>query len=548
MPTRSLPYTLNHIDDCEARLVTSRSAPAIHEESRWLTSVKASESLVQGNSGNSATGQRLVLEEYSTSHLQTPDLGIEMATGEGKTLVALLIADYALDNRQSVAYLTGTRQLAQHVLAEANMLNLEAALFSSGNYGGQALYNYNEALTIGIMNYWVYFNSSPRVEPADLVIFDDAHLAEQPLVGMHLLRIPRWLEESTELYTTLCDLILSHTDSYRSLRAMRDGTAEPGTPPELLAFNDWGAVASQAEEIIRLSPWLLSSSARFPWKQLHDRLSRCGVLVGPSAIEIGPYHPPTQLNRWYSSAKQRIYLSATLGSMDDLQRRIGGMPIVKLETGSPIPDTSTGTRVLAINPTDLPSDDPTIIDWVLQQIPHSDGRAAWLCSSNAEADIVEDTLIKHGERVFRLQAGSDDNFGAWSSASRGQLVTAGRYDGLDLAGDICQLVIIPTVPRASSEFERFVVAYLGDASFMRHRIGQRITQALGRANRSPDDRALYLGLDPSFAQVLADSTVRRFIDGDAELTVKRALQLHEQGMDKTGGGMCCLLAPRACSE
>ena len=31
------------------------------------------------------------------------------------------------------------------------------------------------------MNYWVYFNSKPVPKPADLVIFDDAHLAEQPL-------------------------------------------------------------------------------------------------------------------------------------------------------------------------------------------------------------------------------------------------------------------------------------------------------------------------------------------------------------------------------
>ncbi|WP_218829163.1 hypothetical protein, partial [Rhodococcus sp. 05-2254-6] len=53
--------------------------------------------------------------------------------------------------------------------------------------------------------------------------------------------------------------------------------------------------------------------------------------------------------------------------------------------------------------------------------------------------------------------------------------------------------------------ERFVVAYLGDASFMRHRVGQRVTQALGRANREPSDRSMYLGLDPLFARVLADN-------------------------------------------
>src|SRR3712207_7440702 len=45
--------------------------------------------------------------------------------------------------------------------------------FSGGNYPGAALDDYHQAQAVGVMNYWVYFNSSPRVEPADLVIFDD---------------------------------------------------------------------------------------------------------------------------------------------------------------------------------------------------------------------------------------------------------------------------------------------------------------------------------------------------------------------------------------
>ena len=476
--------------------------------------------------------QRLILEEYSSHHRQTRDLAIEMGTGEGKTLIALLIADYALDEGRSVAYLTGTRQLAQYVMDEADILGLDSVLFSGGKYGGQSLSEYHDAQTVGIMNYWVYFNSNPRPRPADLIIFDDAHLAEQPLVGMYKLRIPRALDGSSELYVTLYDLVLARTDNYRSLQAMKDGTAEYGTPPELLAFSDWAAVAAEAQRAISSSTWTNTSNARFPWQQIRDLVSRCAVLIGPSAIEIGPYHPPTQLNHWYNSAQQRIYLSATLGTMDDLQRRIGGMQISRLTTATQPSSTSTGTRKLVLNPTELPSLDPSMLEWALAQVPHAGGRAAWLCSSNVEADTIEQMLTDGSYNVFRLQAGDDDMINAWRFAPRGHLVTAGRYDGFDLAGDICRVVIIPTVPRASTEFERFVVAYLGDAGFMRHRIGQRITQAIGRANRAPDDQALYLGLDPSFAQILADPSVRRLVTGQADTTVRDALALHELGMEQ----------------
>lgn len=134
-------------------------------------------------------GQRLVLQAYSARHLTTPDLAIEMPTGEGKTLLALLIADYALDQGRSVAYLAGTRQLAERVEDEAAELGLEAVRFAARDYGGARLDDYHQAQAVGVMNYWVYFNSRPVPQPADLVIFDDAHLAEQPLSGLQTLRI-----------------------------------------------------------------------------------------------------------------------------------------------------------------------------------------------------------------------------------------------------------------------------------------------------------------------------------------------------------------------
>jgi hypothetical protein len=95
------------------------------------------------------------------------------------------------------------------------------------------------------------------------------------------------------------------------------------TPPELLSFGDWAGVADVVlGDAITDSPYASDADAKYVWPAIRDNLTRCGVLIGPSAVEIRPYHPPTQLIPGYSAAKQRIYLSATLGSMDDLRRRI----------------------------------------------------------------------------------------------------------------------------------------------------------------------------------------------------------------------------------
>lgn len=492
-------------------------------------------------------GQRQVLATYSGRHLTTSDLAIEMPTGEGKTLLALLIADYALDQGRSVAYLTGTRQLAERVQDEANKLGLEVVRFAAKDYGGAKLDDYHQAQAMGVMNYWVYFNSKPVPQPADLVIFDDAHLAEQPLSGLQTLRIPDKLGPAHILYRTICDLVIAHTDAYAGLQAMRDGTARPGTPPELLSFSDWAAIATAVRDAIEASPLVadvkvrdetdevkaevkkLRGEVKWVWPKVREHLTQCGVLIGPSGIEIRPYHPPTALNAGYSQAKQRIYLSATLGSMDDLQRRVGGGQVTRLVTAQPLPAGTTGERMFVLNPSSIEALDTTVLTWALGQAQAAGAQAAWLCASHSEADTLQAVLVGLGQLVYRLRAGDDTAVEGWSRAPQGHLITAGRYDGLDFAGDICRLVIITTVPQASSEFERFVVAYLGDAAFMRHRVGQRVTQALGRANRTSTDRSLYLGLDPTFAQILADPAVRASIPEGTQPVVRAALELYDQG-------------------
>ncbi len=301
---------------------------------------------------------------------------------------------------------------------------------------------------------------------------------------------------------------------------MREDAAGPTTPPELLAFTHWQAIADRVAEL--LANELPSNDARFVWPTVRPHLLGCGVLVGPTAIEIRPYHPPTQTLPGYRNPRQRLYLSATLGTMDDLQRRLGVQPVVSV-LDDPVTPGEVGQRLFLLNPGESDALDDVAFSFALVQASAA-GRTTWLCASHAEADAVERQLAVRDFRSYRLRGGGDDGaLERWVKDPEGHLVTAGRYDGLDLTGDICRLVIMPSVPAASTEFERFVMAYLGDATFMRHRVGQRVTQALGRANRKQGDWAMYLGLAPGFGTLLAQSGVQAAIPRDIRPTIDDAL-------------------------
>jgi Type III restriction enzyme, res subunit/Helicase C-terminal domain len=476
--------------------------------------------------------QLRALTAFESLRTTRSDIGIELPTGAGKTLIALLIADQALEEGRSVAYLTGTKQLAEQACEQAELLpGLDVELFYSRNYPAQSLRVYNQAEAVGIMNYWAYFNSQPRVEPADLLIFDDAHLAEQALAGLFTIRIPRGPRGATQLFREIADLVLQQApDSYPSLQALRDGTAPWNTPPELISFLDWAAVSGAVEDAVGGSEYMQNSDLRFPWQAVRSRLRQCGVLVGPTAIEIRPYHVPSQTVAGYNRSRQRVYLSATLGQSGDLQRRLGVREVSTAAMTPAASQSDLGRRAFLVNPTQDATLSEASWAFAMQQAAAAandgGGRVAWLCSSHSEADLVQAKLEEDEQSVVRLGSGEDPGLDRWRTSRNCHLVTAGRFDGLDFPDDVCRLVIIPSVPAASTEFERFVVAYLGDASYMRYRIGQRVTQAMGRANRTPNDSALYIGLDPSFGPVLADASVQEALGADVRATVNEALSYH----------------------
>ena len=78
----------------------------------------------------------------------------------------------------------------------------------------------------------------------------------------------------------------------------------------------------------------------FRYSMIRAGLASCLVYVAYSGILIRPYLPPTHQNRLFSGARQRVYLSATLGEGGELERAFGRSGIFRLEQ----PDDNTVPR------------------------------------------------------------------------------------------------------------------------------------------------------------------------------------------------------------
>jgi len=488
-------------------------------------------------------GQRMVLEDYASEHLETADLAIELPTGAGKSLIALLIGEAWRREDRTVGVLTGNKALAVQMEEEGKDLGVEVnRMEGRGEDIPLSMRRaYRRGKAIGIMNYWVMFNSNPVVDPADLLIVDDVHLAEGALESDFTLEIDRYRHPTA--FGRLAEELVARLPDYHSLEDAASDGAFPRSGVELMSFLDQTLVEGRMREIIDNATELdTDADLRFSWRWVRERLASCNVYLSSRSFTIRPYCLPTQtISRW-RDPEQRIYLSATVGDPADLQRRLGSGTIVKIGGSDDAP--TLGRRLIILNNDVDQADDvlfPARISRAILASLNKQPKAVWMCASHSQADLWEQSVLpwlkdngipdapawrigRHGQELE-----------AFKSAKSGHLFTAGRYDGMDFAGEDCRLVVLGTIPRAVNDQEQFFSDYLRDASFLIDRTNQRIVQALGRCNRVDDDYAIYVLADRRLSAHLSQERNRRGFPAPMQAELDLAEELDDLSNDELGG-------------
>src|SRR5213075_840426 len=71
-----------------------------------------------------------------------------------------------------------------------------------------------------------------------------------------------------------------------------------------------------------------------------------------------------------------------------------------------------------------------------------------------------------------------------------KMVMAARYDGIDLPGDACRILVLDGIPVGSFAIERFIDQSLNLANTRTSTTAIRLTQAIGRIFRSNTDHGV----------------------------------------------------------
>lgn len=426
--------------------------------------------------------QENLLDKYHQSLLGKKDVAVELPTGSGKTLVGMLMGEYrrrAFGER--VVFLCPNKQLCCQVEGQAKKYGIATSLLigPQKDYDPIAFSKYQQAKAIAISTYSGLFNSNPKICDPQTIICDDAHAADNFVASMWTFRVERHDFDNffMQLYYALRPAIprwLAHRiESYDGNPHDR-GDLDLAT--NILAadcFDDVRAVVKQAMPD--------ADELKYRWDAVGEHLESCLVLCAPHIIEIRPVIPPTMTHLPFAGASQRIYMSATLGEDGDIERSFGVGKIERLPIPKGWDKKGTGRR-LVLFPMLSGRSQPTEI---LQGVIEQSERSLVLVPSEA----VRSKFAKYLPSDFTILGPQDveKDMSAFTQMEKAILLLANRYDGIDLPGTDCRMLVIVGRPTGATLLERYFMDRLGATSVLRDRLRTRITQAMGRCTRDEGD-------------------------------------------------------------
>lgn len=471
--------------------------------------------------GDLYASQADVLKEWHARRDER-DTVIKLHTGGGKTLVALLIAQSALNERRKpVVYLAPNNQLVDQVLSHANEYDIPAFKYEKNQPIPHAVCS---ADAVYVCNYHAMFNGLSRfgvrnsgkdVFEADTVIVDDAHTGFSILRDQFTIAVRR--QDAQEDYQHLSAIF----------RADFQGSGRSGVFDDIVSNVDrngilevpawaWKVRSSQIHEYIRER----QETYKYQWPFLRDEFDNCHVLLSSKAFVITAMLPFVDMVPTFSECKRRVFMSATLSNDSAIVRSFDADPravsapirakslagvsermiLVPALTRAAVSEESARSVVTKVAESGRN---------VVVLVPSEESARSW----ESEAEYVSGDQVADAVRDLR------------SGGAKKPYVIANRYDGIDLPHAACRLVVLAGLPRAANEYDLYRASLLTAGHAIHDAIGQKIEQGMGRGARGPADWCVVLLLGDDVAAWISRKDNRALLTASTRAQVEMGLQI-----------------------
>ena len=427
------------------------------------------------------------------------DVVIKQNTGGGKTVAGLLIAQSTLNEGIGKAvYLAPDTYLAAYVRSQAADLGV-ATVTEPDDLDFRS----QQAILVTTFHRLINGKSVFGVAgdgrtPIDLgiVVVDDAHAALATTEGQFRLTVPCGHEAYGGLLHLFGDDLRGQSpNTWEDIRS--------GSYSAVQRIPFWSWADKQKQVMALLHPHRADEEFRFVWPLIAEVLPLCAATVTSRGVEIRPTCPPIKMIPAFANARRRVYLTATLADDSILVTDLDADPSLLAKPVTPGSAADLGDRLI-LAPIALNRNlDDEAVRMLARQFADGDRNADGIVDSPpinvvvlVPSQKVAEKWAAYANRVHyvgTMEAGVAE----LKAGHVGLVVLVNKYDGVDLAGKACELLILDGVPRPLDAVEQRESVALSDSPARLAREVQRIEQGMGRGVRDTDDycAVLLLGAD-----------------------------------------------------
>jgi replicative superfamily II helicase len=475
--------------------------------------------------------QTAVLTEWQQQRRTERDVVLKLHTGQGKTLVGLLLLQSKLnENGGPVAYLCPNNFLINQTCQQAEQFGVS---FCVSDESGDLPFDFIDGRKILITSAQKLFNGLTKFGtgtqsiPVSCILMDDAHACIDVIRDALSIKIPH--DESA--YVELRQLFTSSLEN-QGMGTFSEICKQSADALLMVPYWDWRD--RQAEVVKIIASHNDSKSIKFAWPLLRDMLGDCQCVISGTSLEISPHIPPLHMFGSYASAKHRVFMSATVTDDSFLIRGLGLSPasitnplIFKEERWS-------GEKMVLIPSLIDPSlNRPTI---VAKFGPSDERRRIGIVSLTPGFDWTRDweaygaTVAKRATIDAEIEKLKNGKFGP-------TLVVANRYDGIDLPDSACRILILDSKPHGQSLIDRYSDSCRVTSEVTAVRTARTIEQGLGRSVRGEKDYCAIILIGSDLVKAIRAKASRRYLSNQTNMQIDIGLEIAEMAKEDIDKGL-----------
>jgi replicative superfamily II helicase len=472
--------------------------------------------------------QEAVLEEWFSKRRDARDVIVKLHTGQGKTLVGLLMLQSRLnEGKGPVVYLCPDNFLIEQTCDQAKQFGI-ATCKAEPDLPDEFL----NAKSILVTSIQKLFNGLTKfglnrdsIEVGSLLM-DDAHACSDAIREQCRMRIPR------------------EDPAYQGIRALFEVDLEHqgiGTFADIcndkrdafLPVPYWAWIEKESDVARILSSATKRDPVKYAWPILKNILSKCQCVVSGVALEIEPYIPPLSAFGTYWRAPHRIFMSATVTDDAFLVKGLRLLPETITKPLTYSKESWSGEKMVLLP--SLMHDDlhrGAIVGWLAAPSPEKTyGVVALVPSFNQSRDWeAYGALVAKKETVGKLVDG----------LKKGQyektIVLANRYDGIDLPDSSCRILIFDGKPFSESLIDLYQEDCRPDSDATLMRTVRTIEQGLGRSVRGEKDYSAIIIIGGDLTRLVREQKSRKFLSPQMSTQLEIGLTIADLGAQDIKNG------------